>query len=271
MYSHCEWQHFWQAKKSFEKVKPPTWFARVPSQGSTSLLSFHHTVHLASLPAHKLTPGRRHLVWGDMRRLSNIAARFQMSPALQRPSQEQELSNKAPGSQVLFSWPAFQLLSFFLAVLGGVCSLGQGDFRKFFRLQLCSLVQNHLARQRSPSKSINQCKWEGLFLLWMTSAGLQLRSLQTCESQVTFHEYQMHAFGQLCSRQHLKDTAFTRELQVAKLLAFKEMSGTEKESGIKVRNILLPPNEEIFPLFSPRRVVSSFCGYLSRSQGVWQI
>lgn len=86
----------------------------------------------------------------------------------------------------------------------GRCSLSQGDFLKFLRWQQFSLFQNHLGRQRSPSKSINKGKWEGPFLLGMMLTGLEERSLQTCASTVMFHLYQMHSSGQQWPTQNLK-------------------------------------------------------------------
>lgn len=117
----------------------------------------------------------------------------------------------------------------FLAGLG-VCCLSQCDFPKFCRLQPVHSVPEPLRQAEEPIK-VNEQTQSGrvFFLLWITSAGLEERSLQTCESKESNISLISDArLPAAPAKAVLKDTVFTAEWQGAQMLACKEMTGLKK-------------------------------------------
>lgn len=100
----------------------------------------------------------------------------------------------------------------------GVCSLSQGDFLKFFRLQQFSWFQDLLSRPRSPSKSItNQTQVGGSFstqddVSWL---GREMPANSCKHSKVSL--ISDAGLAAALATAVLKDLFFTLRQQVARL------------------------------------------------------
>lgn len=136
-------------------------------QFSTFLLSLNQAMHLTCLSAQMLTQELMLLVWEDLRRLSSMPAQLHSPEETAfRGAKTQWKSSRQPSLALL---TCISTAFLFLAGLG--CAVwASRTLSSFLDDNLLSVPEP--LRQRS-HPSINKCQGEGLFVLGMTSTGLE--------------------------------------------------------------------------------------------------